>query len=140
MTRDLARGQELVLNSNQVLLIHENDVCYQDGTSHYRYGTGKFIGILFHSFVFPLLVLVLCFFFSFFINSFEVKRKTFRFTLFFAIQMLIMIIVMILYHLYDRESLSLRACVNAKKKKKILLLLVSFSPKLIVLQLQQSIR
>ncbi|KAF7491679.1 hypothetical protein SSS_00043 [Sarcoptes scabiei] len=40
VTRDLARGQELVLNSNQVLLIHENDVCYQDGTSHYRYGTG----------------------------------------------------------------------------------------------------
>ena len=45
MTRDLTRGQELILYSNQVLLIHEHDVCYQNNGNRqtgYRYGNGMY--------------------------------------------------------------------------------------------------
>ncbi|OTF82260.1 hypothetical protein BLA29_008562 [Euroglyphus maynei] len=43
VTRDLTRGQELILYSNQVLLIHEHDICYQNNgngnrKTGYRYG------------------------------------------------------------------------------------------------------
>lgn len=50
MTRDLTRGQELILYSNQVLLIHEHDVCYQNNGNRqtgYRYGNGMYFLIFF---------------------------------------------------------------------------------------------